>query len=255
MFNITTWAAKFRKASRIAYTIENWYEVYTHIMRNKPLTELKLKDGNIIFAPDDLQLWNHYNDIWEHKSYTSKIGISKDSIVIDIGANIGLFSLLAAKNAARVYSFEPMSENFFYLQRNVAANRLSNVSYFNYAVAAHSGQIKIAKNDALTACSIYSELADSYENVNCTTLVEIFNQNGLEKCDFLKIDCEGSEFEILFSTPTNILSKIGTISMEFHDHLTEYTHKDLIPYLVENGYSVEVTKIAGSCGIMVCTKR
>jgi len=246
---------RYQKGVRIVLTLENWMEVFLNILINYPLTEIRRRDGITIRAPHGLQLWNHYNDIWEHQTYTSKYNIKKSDIVIDIGANIGLFSLFAAKFARTVYSFEPSPESFIYLQNNVISNTFNNIKCFNYALAPHSGEIAFGESEDLTSSSFYrdnkSGTSVKSTTVNCVNLQEIFDKNQIDCCDFLKIDCEGCEFEVLFGTPAEYLKKIVTISMEFHDSLTEYTHYDLAQYLTQHGFVIEILKIRGTFGIMV----
>jgi FkbM family methyltransferase len=246
---------RFQKGARIVLTLENWREVFLNILINYPLTEIRRRDGITIRAPRGLQLWNHYNDIWEHQAYTSKYTIKKSDIVIDIGANIGLFSLFAARLARIVYSFEPSSESFIYLKNNVSSNSFNNIKCFNYALAPHSGEIPFGESEDLTSSSFYrhNNSATSVKSkiVNCVNLQEIFDKNQIDCCDFLKMDCEGCEFEVLFATPPEYLKKIVTISMEFHDSFTEYTHYDLSQYLTQHGFVIEILKIRGTFGVMV----
>jgi len=244
---------RLKKAIRIPIIICNWTQVYQNILANRSLDHLYLRDGTRLWASPGIDLWNHYNSIWEHKTYTSKYEITQGGIVIDIGANIGLFSVLAAKHAKEVYSYEPFPESFSYLQRNVRENALNNVKCFQYAVAAQSGEVRLNLGTVATANSIY-DLGMSKSNnsirVRCTTLPDIFEENQIQFCDFLKLDCEGSEFEILLSTPPKYLSRILTISLEFHDHLTGHTHLELLDYLTRNGFAVEVLSSDGPYGIL-----
>ncbi|MFX0208317.1 MAG: FkbM family methyltransferase, partial [Candidatus Hodarchaeota archaeon] len=172
-----------------------------------------------------------------------------------IGANIGLFSLFAAKFARTVYSFEPSPQSFIYLQNNVISNAFKNIKCFNYALASHSGEIAFYESEDLTSSSFSrdsnSRASVKMTTVNCVNLQEIFDINRIDRCDFLKMDCEGCEFEVLFSTPAEYLEKIVTISIEFHDSSTEYTHRDLAGYLTQHGFVVEILKISGTFGIMV----
>lgn len=59
----------------------------------------------------------------------------KDDVVLDVGANIGIFTLKVAKNVKRVISVKPEPQNFSILSKNIAANYLSNVTLLNLAVS------------------------------------------------------------------------------------------------------------------------
>ncbi|HUV13759.1 MAG TPA: FkbM family methyltransferase, partial [Acidobacteriota bacterium] len=82
--------------------------------------------------------------------------------------------------------------------------------------------------------------SDSAIMVQTTTLDGLIADAGFERVDFLKMDCEGAEFEILFSTESSTLSKIGRICVEFHDGWTGYCHTELTEHLSNEGFSVEV---------------
>jgi FkbM family methyltransferase len=246
------------KAVRIVATLKNWPEVFRSILVNYPLTEICRREGITIHAPEGLQLWNHYNDIWEHHTYTSGYGLKNPGVVIDIGANISLFSLFAAKSATAVYCFERLPQNFDYLQKNVLTNNFTNVKCFNLAVCGQGGEKIFHESEHPTAGTLYggknSAVFRKANPVKCTTLKEIFDENRIECCDFLKLDCEGCEFEILLNTPAEYLSKIQMISLEFHDYLTEFTHHDLVQYLTKHGFSLEITGANGQVGIMIAKR-
>jgi len=248
---------KIAKAMVIATKISNFVEVYRHVLFSYPLQKICLREGINIIAPESVDLWNHFNDIWLYRTYTSGgYDIKHGSIVVDVGANIGLFSLFAARYAEKVYSFEPYPPVFDYLVRNTSGNRISNVDCFNYAIGAGSGLRTIYLDPSTTGSSFYPPISRPASNlektqVECKTLQEALDAVGIDWCDFLKLDCEGSEFEITFSTPRDyLLARIGVISIECHDELTEYTHVDLQRYLETIGFAAEVTIVRGNTAIL-----
>jgi len=100
----------------------------------------------------------------------------------------------------------------------------------------------------LTAHSFFAtkfasdEVKDSVE-VNCTTLSDVFERNNVTKCDVLKLDCEGEEYNILLNAPDGILSKVVRITAEYHDGLTKYTHEDLENFLRSRNFEVKIKKL------------
>src|SRR3989344_1810380 len=145
--------------------------------------------------------------------------LSKCGVIIDIGAHIGSFSVYAARQAenSSIFSFEPSPENYFQLNKNIALNRLTNVHSFQKAVAAHSGRAPFYYDRFNNAAhSIVKETKD-FIDVDCTTLKDILLEFKIEYCDFLKVDCEGAEYEILFNTPAEILKRIKRIALEYHN--------------------------------------
>ncbi len=76
--------------------------------------------------------------------------------------------------------------------------------------------------------------------VQATTLDAVFRVHDIERCDLLKIDCEGAEFDILFHACSDTLHRINRICLEYHNGLTPFTHSDLVRLLQSNGFSVAV---------------
>jgi FkbM family methyltransferase len=157
--------------------------------------------------------------------------------VVDIGAHIGIFSIFAATKAknGRVYSYEPLLENFKFLERNILINSLKNISIFNLGVAGRKMERKFFINPVGGSLIGNSNL--NFRRIQCITLEDIFNDNKLEKINFLKIDCEGAEYEILFNTPKEIFEKIDRISMEYHSDSQNLNTK-LKEFLEKMGFKV-----------------
>lgn len=247
---------KIAKAMVIATQISNFVEVYRYVLFGYPLRKICLREGITIHAPEGIQLWNHFNDIWLYGTYTAGgYDIKEGSIVIDIGANIGLFSMFAARSAKKIYSFEPFPPIYDYLVRNVNNNKLYNVTCFQSAVGAVSEKRVLYLQPEATANSFYVQPRGPQDQlqevvVECKTLQEVLDMNGIDRCDFLKLDCEGSEFEIVFGTSRSYLAKIGIISVECHNGVTEYTHVDLQNYLESIGFVTEVTLIRDNTVIL-----
>jgi FkbM family methyltransferase len=128
------------------------------------------------------------------------MNLPDDPVIVDIGANVGIISFYFAKRFpnAKIYSYEPHPINYANLIRGIEANGLTNVFPFNKAVLDNSDSgIEIYLNrENSGASSVFHSTEDS-AFVDTITLEEIVAEHQIEKIDFLKIDCEGSEFEIL----------------------------------------------------------
>jgi hypothetical protein len=75
--------------------------------------------------------------------------------------------------------------------------------------------------------------------VPCTTLMEIMESNHLEHVDLLKMDCEGAEYEILYSTPLSHLERIAEIRMEYHNLDSHERHVEgLKRFFTRSGFTV-----------------
>lgn len=176
-----------------------------------------------------------------NKGYYKNISknIHNNFIVIDIGANIGAFTILAAKIAEKVFSFEPEKENFKLLKKNIKLNRIKNVCLFNYAVFGNEKEKELfIKDNESGRCSFYLN-SDKTQKVKVISLKKIFEENSISFCNFLKIDTEGSEYEILKNLPPSYFKKIGIIALEFHDYIKNNELKNIIDLLTKNNFNVE----------------
>jgi len=183
------------------------------------------------------------NEVWIHKSYNPKgFEIKSDDIVVDIGAHTGIFTILAsyyAKNG-KVYAFEPMKENYELLKENIKLNSAKNVEAINKAVSNKSGKIKfyVSQTKNKGQNSLFKlDKSQKEEIVEKISFKDFLRK--IPKIDFLKIDCEGAEYEILFSLSKKELEKIKKISMEFHNY-GKYTGEDLAKFLHKNGFKIKL---------------
>ncbi len=178
--------------------------------------------------------------------------IKENDTVIDIGAHIGIFSIFAAKAAknGKVYAYEPFPENFKLLKENCGLNNVKNIFSFKQAVSGTQNNARLYLNKCNCGHSFYGK-SKKHINVNCTTMEEIFESNKINFCDFLKIDCEGGEYEILLNTPERYLHRTDMIALEYHDSLSKKRLlKKLINYLGKMGFKIKIVHIIGTRGIL-----
>jgi len=125
--------------------------------------------------------------------------LKSGSVFLDVGANIGVFSLPAARKVGslgRVIAIEASPRVFLYLERNVALNELSNVRPFQCAVANRDGQtvpFYEAPVEKFGMGSLGAQFHNSPVPVLCRTLDQILNEQQIEKVDVMKVDVEGFE--------------------------------------------------------------
>lgn len=123
--------------------------------------------------------------------------------VVDAGANIGLHSLFFSKRvgeAGKIYAFEPSAKSFSRLMAHIRDNQLKNIEGFRLALGAKQGTAVVVDNEEDTSRTfLRSDLSDMGETSTVTVeTLDLFAQfMGLEKIDFLKVDVEGFESEIL----------------------------------------------------------
>lgn len=172
--------------------------------------------------------------------------IEPDWTVLDIGAGIGDFTILAARSAPRghVYAFEPFPESFALLRQNVDRNLVSNTQLFPTAVTGRPRTLTLdtSRGEPLMVASVDASASDAGDGpgVASTTLAEVVDQHGIERIDLLKLDCEGAEYDILLNSPVECIDRIQRIAMEYHDHTTPHTHDELVDFLTGIGFRVEI---------------
>lgn len=138
--------------------------------------------------------------------------ISDSSIVLDVGANIGLTSFIFSGWAKTVHSFEPNPSVFPLLAKNVAANNLTNVHCHQMAVGASSGSTRF------TGTSAFGHISrdGSGEEVVMTHIDKAVHDLGIAKVDVIKIDVEGFEPSVLEGARETIQRDRPVIYMEIN---------------------------------------
>ncbi len=218
------------------------------------------KDKEYIHDVDDASFFIRKNssdvfvvyEVWKRKLYN--IGIKKNDTVIDVGANIGAFTTFAAKKSidGNVFSFEPEKSNFRQLQKNVRLNKLKNVVIYNLGVNKSKGlaQLFVSNNNGASH-SLCNSGTNEIQTIHCITLADIFDKCNIDNIDVLKLDVEGAEYDILFSTPVKIFRKIDRIILEFHDNINlKYNYKGLISFLENTDF--KVTMLSPNWFIKIC---
>ncbi len=165
--------------------------------------------------------------------------------VIDIGANIGTFAVLAARAApeARVYCYEPSADTCRLLRTNLALNGVEGrVSVNQYAVAGAAGAVQLESPPQSSMRRVRRTGGGTDANtvvVEAVTLATVFEQHAIARCDFLKVDCEGAEYEILRACPGIVLDRVDRIALEFHEWEPGQDHRELAALLAAQGFRVE----------------
>jgi FkbM family methyltransferase len=163
----------------------------------------------------------------------------RSAVVIDIGANVGLFAIYAASlsRQAEVHAFEPFPANFRQIERNLAMNPGYRLKPHRAAVSDATGEARLffTQGDS-SGCSLNQMNGESI-TVPTIGVNEIFRHCGVLRCDLLKMDCEGSELPLLEKATPELLGNIGAIIMEFHN-------RSEVPRICEilsrNGFVTEI---------------
>ena len=208
--------------------IKNWwlYLLYKFgLVKTDPLL-FRAGRGIIVEVPQ--RLLHTFKEIFMDECYMHGLTqrIPACPVFIDIGANAGYFSLYAASRFAnaRIFAYEPIQSNFEQLMRNINLNKNSKIVAFQKAVAGSSGETIMTFDEMegfSTTAHIVTESnparTDNLIKVDCVTIKDIFDENQLDTCDFLKMDCEQSENDIIFNCPVDYLFRIKLLAIEVHD--------------------------------------
>ena len=163
--------------------------------------------------------------------------------IVDIGANMGCFTVFAAKECpqARILSFEPEQNNFQYLTQNIQTNALENrITAFRCAVAREGGTREIAIDASPLHTLLITPGGRKVQKVQCTTIRDIMRESGLERIDFMKMNCEGAEYEILGDCSQEDLARIRRLRIEYHNFDTgQRNGKALAALLEKSGFQIE----------------
>jgi FkbM family methyltransferase len=206
-----------------------WYKTFKFLRPGNP-TLLKFKVPKYDYEfycrinKDDFKIMTiHEDDII--KRFTPKEG----DIVIDIGAHIGLYTIISSKRVGangKVVAIEADPSNFEMLNSNIKLNQLTNVIPLNYAVHSKETKVKLYLPSGESGFTKYNTIMPNWINaqekfveVNANTLDYLLQLNEIrqEEVNWIKIDVEGAEFEVLKGA-TNVLSKSKDIAilMELH---------------------------------------
>jgi FkbM family methyltransferase len=187
--------------------------------------------------------------------------------VLDVGANAGVFTLMAARlvgASGAVHAFEPSPRDRDRLLANVAANGLSNVQVHAAALGRAAGKAVLAVSGAghpghnTIGGFTYAADADSYSlEVDVTTLDDFAAQQGLPRLDLLKIDVEGSETSVLQGARETLRKFRPVIVAEAYDPSLRQlgtSASELLHLLRSAGYEIRVFGPSGTAEPLVDDK-
>lgn len=226
-----------------------WPRVVRVFLRLKPdqKVEVELPAQGVRFrARGPMDLWSLKETFLDRFYEVYGTPVQDGWCMIDIGGGIGDFTVFAAHRRpnARVYAFEPTPESFALLEENLHRNKVTNVQAYGEAVWSSTGSLAIDTTTGEPGQYISRQPGESTPvgrvQVPSVSLEDLFNRLGLERCDLMKMDCEGAEYPILFNAPEAVLSRIQRLVMETHDNVSKHSHHDLARFLSERGFHVKI---------------
>ncbi|MCA9946145.1 MAG: FkbM family methyltransferase [Anaerolineales bacterium] len=229
--------------------IQSWGALF-QLLWQKRAVVMKFRNGLSVKVRSLMDVWIVKETCLDRDYEVNGVAIADGWQVIDIGAGLGDFVLSVAHSRpnCQIWAFEPFPESFQLLEENVALNRIAEqVVARQTAVSGQTGSMKMALTGAAVQHITYAEETAVVQHqaptieVKSQSLDDLFVQESLAQCDFLKIDCEGGEFDILLNASPQTLAKIRHICLEYHDNATPHAHPELKTFLEANNFAVQLT--------------
>ena len=202
--------------------------------------QLHLKRGGVVSVNEFMTLYI-YKEIFVDGCYDVPLSMSSEPLIVDVGANTGLFIIRMKQLYPRshVFGYEPMPSNYTQLRRNLELSKCHDCQIFRRGVAGIARKDKLfIHRSNIGGHSIHKSEAggDDYIEVD---LVDVYGMleplNGMP-CDLLKLDCEGAEYEIIKSISKEMAKKIKKIVFEITPSL--YDTNEVATHLGNIGYRV-----------------
>jgi FkbM family methyltransferase len=205
------------------------------------------KDGiKLRLEPGAGESFTFFENLIRRDYLSGGIKLKPGDTVVDIGANIGSFSVLAASLVGpkgRVVCFEPIPDIADRLKANIALNEFTNVVCIVEAVEAATGciDIHVTEKSSLSTAQITrtENNAASRLNVPTTTLAHSMERLDLSRINLLKVDCEGSEYGIFETMSPETANAIDQIAIEPHQ-VQGRTKQWLAKRIESLGFDVQV---------------
>jgi FkbM family methyltransferase len=171
-------------------------------------------------------------------------------IFVDLGANEGYFSIIASQlvgHKGSVFSIEPQKRLQSVITKNIELNNCTNITVITALISDKMGKRELYLTPSLNtgASSLYcpTKYPLSKEEVQTVTLNQVFQEHHINKCNLIKIDIEGGEYEaILGSIALFRNKKVEAIALELHPKILskrQLSADKIIQNLEEFGYTID----------------
>lgn len=223
--------ARILEGFRAMCNLRNWVRVtlqYAGLQQYRAGLELITRSGVRLKTRQPAELVTGWV-VWVRGEYEVPEGTKT---VVDVGANIGAFTLLAGeKGAQRIVAVEPSRETCALLLENLARNGLNErVHVIQAAIGGRNGtgKLLLAADSPMTRLCPIVDAAAGAQEVTIMTLEVLLDKCGMQRVDLLKMDCEGAEYEALRACSRESLDRIERIVLEYHPN---GDHRELVKLL------------------------
>lgn len=219
-----------------------WFQNSSAVSRYDGDLKIKLDIGEWI------QQQIYFLDVFDERGINFiKKHLKKGDVFVDVGANIGCYTLIAAKlvgSGGKVFAFEPVGEMHKKLRFNVELNGFKNVTVEKKAVYEKSDVLKLyvssAENTGMSGIFRHDTESGVTEEVDAVALDDYIAENGIKRLDMVKIDIEGSELFALKGMEKTLAALKPVIVIEISDEVLENSpikSADIIDFLESRNYT------------------
>jgi len=203
--------------------------------RVMPILQGRLRGKKWIVGAGEHGYWLGSYEMNKRLAFEAEI--EPGTVIYDIGANVGYFSLLAAVltgKEGKVFAFEPLPRNIEFLRKHIELNKMAQISVIEAAVSDHSGEAYFD----LGASSAMGHLSEAGEmRVRMVCLDEMLDKGELLPPDYIKLDVEGAEYEALQGARQLLEIHRPVLFLDTHNR---NAHHLTIALLEEMGYRFKI---------------
>jgi len=196
-------------------TLQNWPFICAARAARLPFKTLKLRGGHSLSLLDAREeIWAYHSIFQDHCYDKDFPEIPHDGNIVDLGANVGIFTLYAATRLApqgKVLAVEPNPQCFHLLLRNTVT--VQNVTAWNAAVGGE-GKLYLSA-DSLGASVFNSEEAVDVINVNTVPASQVLSF--FPTIDLLKVNMEGAEYPFVLNADETLWKNVNRLALKWHD--------------------------------------
>lgn len=226
--------------------IREWYRLAREVEANTPIFLCNTKHGEVkYFCYGGIACWRADTLLTKEPETIEWIdGMLSGEVFWDIGANVGLYSVYAAKKGLTVFSFEPSAYNFFMLTKNIEINDMQNDALcYPVAISDKSefGVLNMTMTSAGGAMSTFSNISEKLDEIKCGGVAsdvvfrqgmlsfgidELISIHGFTIPNHIKIDVDGIEDMIIKGGLKTLADKrVKSILIELDENEVEYSDK------------------------------
>lgn len=210
-----------------------------------PVLSGPLKGMSWVVGSSNHGCWLGLYERKETRSFVS--AVQHNSVVWDIGANVGYYTLMASRLAEKVFSFEPLPSNVAKLKQHIALNHLENVFVEEAAVSDHEGDAFFKEAGSNSVGRLQ---ADGQLKVRLLTIDGLWQRSEIPIPSLIKMDVEGAELNALRGGINMLKCARPTIFLATH---SQNLHQSCSNLLLNLGYQLHVIEFHASlqCGALM----